>query len=279
MKKHFVLFVFSIALVVNLVGKQKLKTNLQSIFSKEFIDVGSDENNLLFQYQAYKKLIQDSFLDELIIESGLEPNEETRMFFFITLSREIQAVIKKSFSDFVQRNYVENNSVGFDPNLFLQAEMSRNLSSVFASMNSRLEQKKEFKLRHILFGGLFLYFISKFNVVTGVIKSSYNYMKARDNIEGTASKFVRGVDFVVANVKNISRKVASGLGMQVDYSDVKSAEEFFKFYNYFGRFLASKKDFVMNKAHNYKSIVVNYTDDDGRPLRRQFTRDDSLNLD
>lgn len=285
MKNRIVLFLICLNINYSFAGanKQVLLKDFRSVFITDEIDLKQDSQDLLFQYQVYKKLIQDNFLDQLIIDSGFEPNQETRSIFFSALTIELQDVIKKSFSDFIQNSGNQapsNNSggtvfSGIDPNLFLQAEMTRNFSTALASLSNT----KEFKIKNLIIGGLILYLITKFNVIREVVKTSFNYLKAKDNIVAKTSPFISFIDSSINQI-GLSAKGVLSRFIPVDYSkNIPSSSEFFKFYEHFETVLKSDDEFVKNKALHYEYIDVVYKTNEGVSTYIRLSKNPNLKLD
>ncbi|MFH1461796.1 MAG: hypothetical protein ABIF12_02540 [bacterium] len=288
MKKGILLFLICLNISYSLAdsNKQVLLKDFRSVFIPDEIDLRQDTQDLLFQYQVYKKLIQDNFLDQLIKDSGFEPNQETRTIFFSALTKELQDVIKKSFTDFAQNNnggVIKNNTSGpinngFDPNLFLQADMTRNLSTALASLNSNLNKTKEFKIKNVFLLGLITYIVAKSNIITGTIKTSYNYIKAKENIKGKSSRVISFIDRSINKIKVLGRDFL-GLVIPVDHSQGHDeSAEFFKFYEYFERYLKSDKEFVENGAVRYEYVDVGFKRD-GKLFQTRIKRNANLKLD
>lgn len=250
--------------------KSDLITDFKDIFINKNIDIKDDSQNMLFEYQIYKKLIQENFLDDLIIKSGFEPNQETRTMFFSALTKEFQDVIKKSFTNFSGNNLNSNN---FDPNVFMQAETTRNLSSVINSLNSKLNQDNTIKTRHLIWTGIFLYLFAKLSFIRSAFKTSFNFLKAAENVDGKTSKFFGFINSTIGKTSELSRNILTHF-LPVDFSkDVKESEEFFRFYEFFEQYLKNDKDFVKDFAKNYESIEVTYSDKDGATQFKHFDRD------
>ncbi len=182
--------------------KKELAKDLRAVLINQGIDLEESAEDLIFEYKIYKKLIQDSLLDELIKNAGLEPNEENRMIFFSALSKDIQNHVKKSFSNFTEnKNQPKNrnqniaqdyhnrsNFNGMDPSFYYQAEMTRNLYSMLPFMNSKSDESKGIKKRHLVLGGVLIYFITKFGILGTGIRIAHRCMEANKGVKNIVSK-------------------------------------------------------------------------------------------
>jgi hypothetical protein len=274
MKKGILLLlVLNIFVVFVKANNTQLITDLKSVFANKSIDVKDKQQDILFDYQVYKKLIQDNFLDDLIIKSGFEPNQETRAIFFSALTKELQDTIKKSFTE-----YTGSNVNNFDPNVFMQAEMTRNLSSVLNNLNSKLDKENSIKTKHLILGGIFLYLFAKLGFIRSAFKASFNLLKAAENVDGKSSKVFGFINSTIKKTSALGRSFLTNI-YPVDFSkDVKESEEFFTFYEFFEKYLKNDKDFVRDFAKNYESIEVVYTDKDGVTRFKRLEKDADLSF-
>ena len=214
--------------------KKELAKDLRTVLMNQAVDLEESAEDLIFEYKIYKKLIQDSLLDELIENAGLEPNQENRMIFFSAISKDLQDHIKESFSDFSDnKNQSENrnqhpvqdypnrsNFNGMDPSFYYQAEMTRGLYSMLPFMNSRSDESKGIKIRHLVLGGVIIYFFTKFGVISTGIKVLNKYIKTTESVGDLVSKV--GEKFsdawnamIHGRVVQMSRKELSDLGARI----------------------------------------------------------------
>lgn len=275
-KGTIILLTFNIFFSILGANNSELIENLKPHFVNKGINTQNDSNNLLFEQQVYKKLIQENFLDELIIKSGFEPNQETRTIFFSALTKELQDVIKKSFSDFSGTS-LNTNSI--DPNIFMQAEMTRNLSAVINSLNSKLDKENTIKTKHLIIGGIVLYLFAKLSFLRSIFRTTFNFFKTSENVDGKSSKTFGFVNSTISKTSEIGRNFLSNF-FPVDFSkDVEDAQELFGYYEFLEKYLKNDKEFVKNHAKNYEWIEVAYKDEEGVLCHRRLRRNAELDFD
>lgn len=258
--------------------KKELAKDLRSVLVKQGIDLEDGAEDLIFEYKIYKKLIQDSLLDDLIKNAGLEPNEENRMIFFSAISKDLRDHIKQSFIGFTgnnnqpfTKNYPNGSNFNYvDPNFYYQAEMTRNLPAIIAAMGSKVGESKSIDKIYLALGAAFIYFVTKFGILGRGIKIGYKYMQAKENVNSFVSKTSEVTGNIWSKLSKFGRSVIRPF-MLVDYvDDYEESQEFFKFYKLFEEVLRDDRDFVQNHAKNYTEIIVHYRD--GRRKKRKFYR-------
>ncbi|MBD3273479.1 hypothetical protein GF385_03985 [Candidatus Dependentiae bacterium] len=276
MKKGILLIFLFLSTFNNLkpwFNKNKLSKDLRSVLVDQGIDMEQSATNLLFDYQIYKKMIQDEFLDKLIKKAGFEANEENRTIFFSAISKDLQEHIKKSFSEFTRS---PNTSI--DPNLYLQLEMTRNFPAILTSMGSKIQKSKNSSKFYLVLVAVAAYFITKFGILGKSIKLSYGYMKAKENVDKISEKTKNTTSYLWNKLRKFGQTVGRPFTL-MDYSkDYKDSEEFFKFYRLFENILKDDKEFVEKKAKNYTEVHVYYKE--GKDTKRvRYPRNPDLSLD
>ena len=292
MKKGIVLFIFYFSCNCfswNVLDakwfKKELAKDLRSVLIRQGIDLEDGAEDLIFEYKIYKKLIQDSLLDDLIKNAGLELNEENRMIFFSAISKDLRDHIKQSFSEFTGNNnqpFTKNhpngsNFNGVDPYFYYQTEMTRNLPAIIAAMGSKVGESKAINKIYLALGAAFIYFVTKFGILGRGIKIGYKYMQAKENVDSFVSKTSEVTSNIWSKLSKFGRSVIRPFTL-VDYADdYEESQEFFKFYKLFEEILRDDRDFVQNHAKNYTEIIVHYRDG-RRKKRKRYPRNESLGL-
>ena len=155
---------------------------------KDGISIDEDSLDLVFDYKLYKKLVTDSLLDDLILQSGFEPNDENRMIFFSVISKDLQEQIKNSFMGSLNNenhNYVSHRDMQYR-DMQYQAEMTRSMMTLVQSMASNIKRPENSGKYGLAFVGILIVVAAEFGFFGKAIKISHWFFNVKDKIHNAS---------------------------------------------------------------------------------------------
>lgn len=197
-----------------------------------------------FEQEAYKKLITDLKIKEIVDEQlnvfGLKPTDENRIAFLSIISKDLQENLQKNVKLKFKSFYGDGsgyNQAGIQSQEMLayQTEMTRTLTALLQSVNSKINKSVGVKKKYVILSVLLAFIASELGFFKKFIGMSHFYMENKE-------KAIKKLDAFGNWIKQKIAPVTSKVVWMDNLSDKPEAKKFLDAWDRFSTEIKDQED-------------------------------------